>query len=461
MKKTILITLFLILLVPSVLAININVEKVSTGEILIVDFNKPAVFSLKITNSGPSDNFGFYNLLGFSMFPVGTVPIGEGETKEIKLGISPLGTISERGFYTFNYYIRGQDGSESEQELTVKILDLEDVFSIGSGDVDPESNQIEIFIKNNENIDLGEMDVKFSSVFFSVEKNFTIGPREKKSFNVQLNNEDFRELMAGFYTLTAEVIIGEKDSKVEGIIKFVEKDLVTTTKKDYGFLINTKIIEKKNEGNTLVPSETVIKKNIISRLFTSFSPQPDNVEREGGTVYYTWTQEIKPGETLEIVVKTNWLLPLLIILFVVAIVALVKQYTGTNLVLKKKVSFVKAKGGEFALKVSIFLNAKKYVERVNVIDRLPPLVSIYERFGGDKPSKIDQKNRRLEWDFEKLEAGEIRVLSYIIYSKVGILGKFALPTAAAVFERDGEIHETESNRAFFVAEQRKKDVEEE
>ncbi len=338
---------------------------------------------------------------------------------------------------------------------------MEDVFSVGSGDVDPESNQIEIFIKNNENIDLGEMDVKFSSVFFSVEKNFTIGPREKKSFNVQLNNEDFRELMAGFYTLTAEVIIGEKDSKVEGIIKFVEKDLVTTTKKDYGFLINTKIIEKKNEGNTLVPSETVIKKNIISRLFTSFSPPPDNVEREGGTVYYTWTQEIKPGETLEIVVKTNWLLPLLIILFVVAIVALVKQYTGTNLVLKKKVSFVKAKGGEFALKVSIFLNAKKYVERVNVIDRLPPLVSIYERFGGDKPSKIDQKNRRLEWDFEKLEAGEIRVLSYIIYSKVGILGKFALPTAAAVFERDGEIHETESNRAFFVAEQRKKDVEEE
>ena len=322
------------------------------------------------------------------------------------------------------------------------------------------SNQIEIFIKNNENIDLGEMKVKFSSVFFNVEKNFTIGPKEKKSFNVQLNNEDFRELMAGFYTLTAEVIIGEKDSRVEGIIKFVEKDLVTTTKKDYGFLINTKIIEKKNEGNTLVPSETVIKKNIISRLFTSFSPQPDNVEREGGTIYYTWTQEIKPGETLEIVVKTNWLLPFLIILFVVAIVALVKQNTGTNLVLKKKVSFVKAKGGEFALKVSIFLNAKKYIERVNVIDRLPPLVNIYERFGGDKPDRIDEKNRRLEWNFEKLEAGEIRVLSYIIYSKVGILGKFALPTATAIFEREGEIHETESNRAFFVAEQRKKDVEE-
>ena len=142
------------------------------------------------------------------------------------------------------------------------------------------------------------------------------------------------------------------------------------------------------------------------------------------------------------------------------IVVLTKKYSETTLVLKKKVSFVKAKGGEFALKVSILVNAKKYVERVNVLEKIPPLVELYERFGGDQPSRIDKKNRRLEWNFEKLEAGEMRILSYIIYSKVGVLGKFALPTATAIYEKEGEIHESESNRAFFVAEQRKKDIEE-
>jgi len=50
----------------------------------------------------------------------------------------------------------------------------------------------------------------------------------------------------------------------------------------------------------------------------------------------------------------------------------------------------------------------------------------------------------------------MRTLTYIIYSKVGVLGKFALPTATAVYEKDGEIHETESNKAFFIAEQLKK-----
>ena len=265
-------------------------------------------------------------------------------------------------------------------------------------------------------------------------------------------------MIAGFYTLTAKVSVEGEEASVEGVIKFVEKNIVTTTKKEFGFLITTKIIEKKNTGNTVERSETVIKKNIISRLFTSFSPEPDFVEREGTSVYYTWDQEIMPGETLEIIVKTNWVFPFLIILFVILIVILTKKYSETNLVLKKKVSFVKAKGGEFALKVSIFINAKKYVERVNVIDRFPLLVEVYERFGGDQPSRIDKKNRRLEWNFEKLETGETRILSYIIYSKVGVLGKFALPTATAVYEKDGEIHESESNRAFFVAEQRTKDV---
>jgi len=457
--KKILISLALILLVlPSVLAIDINIEKESSNEVLVMGIDNPLIIDLKITNNGPSDNFEFYNLLGFSISPVGATPIGAGETKEIQLEFTPLGNIKERGFYTLPYFIRGRDESVVEEQITFKIIDLKDVFEVGSGDIDVESNSIEIFIKNEENLAFEDVDVEFSSAFFELKKDFSMDGNEKKEFTVQLNREDFRELKAGFYTLKAKITVGDERANVEGIIKFVEKDVVTTTKKDFGFLINTKIIEKKNEGNTISESETVIKKNIISRLFTSFSPQPDIVEREGGTVYYTWLKDVKPGETLEIRVKTNWLFPLVVIFFIVAIVVLAKQYTKTNLVLRKKVTFVKAKGGEFALKVSITINAKRYIERINVIDRLPPLVSIYERFGGEKPDRIDEKNRRLEWNFEKLEAGEMRMLSYIIYSKVGVLGKFALPAAAAIYEKDGEIQEAESNRAFFMAEQGNKNL---
>ncbi|HUW43957.1 MAG TPA: hypothetical protein VMV95_03295 [Bacillota bacterium] len=458
MKKIILVFLLISLIIPTVLAINLEIEKQSTDEVLIAELNNRIVFDLEITNLGTSSNFEFFNLLGFLMSPE-KVYIGKEKTEEVSLELVSLASIEERGFYTITYYIKADDASQTSETLTFKIVDLQDALLVGSEDMDPESESIEIFIKNRENFDFGNIDVNFSSSFFAIEKSFSLGPEETKTFSVQLNSEDFSELIAGFYTLTAKVNIEGKEADVEGVIEFVEKNILTTTKKDFGFLIVTKIIEKENTGNTIERSETVIKKNIISRLFASFNPDPDLVEREGTKVYYTWDREIRPGETLEIIVKTNWLFPFLIILFIILIVVLTKKYSETTLVLKKKVSFVKVKSGEFALKVSVLVNAKKYVERVNIIDRVPPLTEIYERFGGDQPSRIDKKNRRIEWSFEKLEAGEMRVLSYVIYSKVGVLGKFALPTATAIYEKEGEIHESESNRAFFVAEQRKKDLE--
>ena len=132
---------------------------------------------------------------------------------------------------------------------------------------------------------------------------------------------------------------------------------------------------------------------------------------------------------------------------------MVIQFSKTTLSLDKKVTFLRAKGGEFALKVTVVVTAKKFAERITVIDRLPYLAKIYEKFGTEKPKKVDEKNRKIEWTFDKLMPGESRVLNYIIYSKVGVIGRFALPTARAVYQREGKAHEAESNQAFLVTEQ--------
>jgi len=456
MKKILVVLLVGILILPAVAAINLNIEKLSENEVMIADLNKPATFDLKITNLGASDDFIFYSFFGSEMYPKGTVHINNGETKNVQVQIYPSEGVG-KGFVTFEYFIRGNDKSEIVKKLTVKIIDLADAFEVGSGELDPQTNSLEVYIHNKVNFNFEQINATFSSPFFEFDESFSLGPNERKNFEVQLNKENFKKLMAGFYTLRVKMHVEDKEANVEGIIKFVEKNIVTTTKKEYGFILNTKIIKKVNEGNSLEYSETVIKKNIISRLFTSFNTEPDYVDRNGLSVYYTWNREVKPGETLEIIIRTNWLLPLLMIILIVVIVILVKKYSKRNIVLKKKVSFVRAKGGEFALKVTLFVHAKKYIENVNVTDRLPALVKIYERFGGDKPLRVNEKARTIEWHFEKLEAGEARILSYIIYSKVGVLGKFALPSATAIYEKEGKIRESQSNQAFFVAEQRSRD----
>jgi len=459
MKNTVLILTVLLLTLPGIFAINIQVEKQSDNEVYIPGVNKPVTFDLKITNYGESDSFEFYNLVGFKMSPTEEVQINKGETKDVKLEISPIGELKQRGGYSFSYYIKGKDFSEVKEVLVFRIIDFEDFFEIGSGEVDPTLNTVKIYVYNKENFNFEDVNAKFNSPFFKLEEQFSLGPNQKKEFVVQLNKEDFKKLMAGFYTLNTEISSEGETAKIESVINFVQKDLLITTKKSYGLILNTEIIEKENQGNTVVESETVIKKNIISRLFTRFNPEPDTVERVNSKVYYFWKDSVQPGETLKIESRTNWSWPLLCIIFIIIIVIFAKKYSESDLVITKRISFVRAKGGEFALKVSIILRARRAAQKIVLVDRLPNLVKLYEHFGKESPSKVDEKNKRLEWNFDKLEEGEIRSINYIIYSKVGVLGKFALPQTTAIYEKDGKIKEAISNQAFYMAGQRQRDLE--
>src|SRR3989304_5044290 len=93
------------------------------------------------------------------------------------------------------------------------------------------------------------------------------------------------------------------------------------------------------------------------------------------------------------------------------------------IIVRKRVSFVRAKGGQFGLKVSLHVRGRGFVERVKVFDRVPAIAKLYERFGAIAPTRFDASTRRLEWNLGTLDRGEERVLTYIIYSKVGVVGK--------------------------------------
>lgn len=389
------------------------------------------------------------------MFPKGTTYISGGSTEQVQLEFYPPEKIKATGYQTFEYFIKSSDSTEEAQKetATINAIELIDAFEIGSSEVNIDSQTLTIYIHNKVNKNFDNISVEFSSPFFTQTEQLSLDAYQKKEFTIELNKEDFKKLMAGFYTMSAEVQFDGLKTTIETPIKFVEKDILTESENDHGFLINTKTIIKTNEGNTISESQAVIKKNIISRLFTTFNPEPDSTERQGFSVYYTWNQEINPGESYEIKVKTNWIFPFIVILLIVAIAVMTKYLSSRNLVLRKRVSFIRTKGGEFALKVSIIVDAKKFIEKVNITERLPPLVKLHERFGPEAPSRVDEKGRKIEWRFNHLEEGEKRVLSYIIYSKVGVVGKFALPRTSAIFEKEGKILERNSNKTFFVIEQ--------
>jgi len=98
----------------------------------------------------------------------------------------------------------------------------------------------------------------------------------------------------------------------------------------------------------------------------------------------------------------------------------------------------------------LFWCNKKKIEKISIIDKFPNLVKLYNKFGIIAPDKIDLENRRLHWNLDSLNKDETRIFTYIIYSKIGVVGKFELPEAKAVYEDEGEVKEAISNRSFYL-----------
>jgi len=78
------------------------------------------------------------------------------------------------------------------------------------------------------------------------------------------------------------------------------------------------------------------------------------------------------------------------------------------------------------------------------------MVKLYNKFGMINPDKIDLESRKLYWNINKLNKGETRIFTYIVYSKIGVLGKVELPEAEAFYEDDGKTKQSSSNRSFYV-----------
>ena len=452
MMKKLGVMILLVFFLPVVSGV-LEISKEPVIDVIIPEINQKAVYDLKIKNLGVEDNFFIYSLVGVNMWPNESFHINSGEVKNIKVEMWPEQAIIDKGgTFNFVYKIKNSLGYIQEDTILIRVVDLKDAIDINSYTIDFESDKTIIYVKNRVSLPFPNVKARFVSSFFDFRKEFSLDRYDKKEFEVSLNKEAVKKLIAGSYVITADIETYGVKERIENSFRFTEKLEVRTEESKRGILFSKTEVKKINEGNLPSIVQVNIKKNIISRLFTTFNDEPVSVERDGFFVSYKFQNELGPSETYVVRATTSWLYPLLLIGAVILIGYLTKAYVSAYLVLRKRATYVKTKGGEFALKISVIVRAKKFVEKINIVDKIPPLVKVHERFGINEPDKIDEKNRRLEWHIDSLQPGEERIFSYIVYSKISPIGKFEVPQATGVFEREGRIHETNSNRVFFISE---------
>jgi len=440
-----------LIMISSFASASVSVNISDNVPVIIAGTGEPAVFNLTITNDGESDSFEIYSLEGLSFEPKTFEAGGGVNNVEIKVYPSEYIIESRKSFNIFTFYLKGETSGTHEDKLRIRITDLKDAFEISVANIWPSDNEANVSIKSSQNITLDNVTIKLSSAFFSAERTLSFEPYGRTEMIIPLDKDKIKKLVVGRYILASELYYNDLKAKAEEIINYLEVSGTSVEKKTSGIIIRKTEIKKTNEGNTPVRGRIEVTKDIISRLFTSFSEDPASSERGAIFVNYAWEKELNPSESIVVSITTNYTLPFILIVLIIVVVIFARMATRTNLMLRKRVSFVRTKGGEFALKVRISAKAIKDIKNVRIVDRIPNGTKIYEKFE-KAPDRIDESAGKLFWNIDRLNKGEERVYSYIIYSKLKIVGRFELPKATAMYEIDGKNEMVSSNTALFVSE---------
>lgn len=454
-RALIILILFAAILIPfSHAAPNLDIQKVDKGSVILSELDNPAKFEFVVENNGDSDMFEIYSLINVAMTPKGLFTMTPGVNR-FEVTASPGREFRKNpGFFNFEYEIQGRRTGILKDTLLLKIVSIKDVLEIKGVPVSQGDTEVTIKIRNKENTHLADIEVRLESQFFEGTKTVSLEPYQEISVSLGIS-KDIRKLSAGPYIIKGVIEVEGKEAGVEGLIDYLEKEGTSVQTENSGFLVRSKTIVETNEGNTPTTSIIEVRKNIISRLFTTYSLEPEQTIREGFVVTYRWSKPLSPAESFSVKSTTNYVFPFVLAILIVLIGFFVKVYSQTSVALQKQVHFVKTSSGEFALKVSIRVKARKHVDKVQLIDSLPRMTQLYEKFGR-KPDRIDANTGRLFWNIGSMNRGEERSFYYIIYSKLRVVGRFELPASTAIYEKEGRTQEVWSNRAFFASEMARK-----
>ncbi|MFH1801857.1 MAG: hypothetical protein ABH864_00225 [archaeon] len=429
-----------------------EVEEIDEGSVVIVDIGNPAHYDLIINNLGKEEEFRVFTLVGVMIEPTEYFVLPPGKTTVPITAYMGEKILSERrGLLSFEYQIKGRTRDLFKDKLLVKLVSLDEILDIEYEPVHPDNTFAKISVSNKENVRIQNLTIIAESVFFRESFVVDLGPYENETFTIMLNKEGTGNLMAGPYLVSAKVVTGDEEKEFEGFVDFLEKEGTSVADSTEGIIVRKTTVRKINRGNTQVVANVSLRRDVFSRLFTTHTDEPDGTNRDGFFVEYVWTRSLSPGEDLTVRSTTNYTFPFIALLVIIAIGVLVRMFYWRAVLVKKKTTLVRTKGGEFALRVVLRVRARKTVNKLQLIDRLPAMTKLYDQFG-KKPDKIDKETRRLVWNVGHLGRGQERVYSYVIYSKLNVVGRFELPRASALYEMDGEPGESYSNVAFFAAE---------
>jgi hypothetical protein len=452
-KEGLIVFLAVILIAIPFASADIDLAEKAVNPVVIKELSMPAAYDITIANDNIyGDSFMIDTLLDINIMPKDKVFVSGNDKQTVSIELYPSLEMKDlqSGNVVITYYVKGDQTPVKESTMDLKFISMEDLVSIQMpSSISKDAENLYINLKLTEPMTLdstltivSELESYMSQVSLTENGIDLVIPLKAVKPNAGTYEIKFT------FEIGDSVYTGSKDIILESVIATEEGNEET------GWFLNKKILmTKENTGNAVSDITITLEKSLVSGLFTTFDVKPTAIRKSGNTVTYEFTKELNPGESLVVNAKTSYYLPLIIIILIIIAVWLVLVVFTPQVKVYKKAVKVRTKTGVFATKIvlSVKNKGKKGVNNLKIIDRIPPFTELVpEKFGTISPSEI--KKRALIWNLDTLESNEEIMLSYIVYSKLTIIGKLDIPTAFATYMNvKGKMHEAHSNKLAVIA----------
>ena len=433
--------------------------------------NEIAEFNISIQNNLDTGEEFMIKQAGYPFWDMYTKPLQNPITirvpsqssASLKLFVNPL-YITSVDTYTLEIgVVRESANEEQKVPITIGIKSTEPLISgyiptvvasvsISPKKIDPRQEaEIKVVLGNQNVINYTNLTLKIESSLFSENIYFPLGPKEDKTIEVPFKLDSMTAPQTGKLVVAISkddrVIVSPIENEFEVIQYTVTQDL----QKQQSFLKIRKAI-KVMSNNPSNKEPIKVETTPLKNLFSTTSPRANSV-KESGKYYLVWDVSLGPDNTMTVYITENYRPIVVVILIAIAAVVFYFLFRSPIVVRKSIANIGMSEGGISEAKVVVRVKNRSanQITSIEVIDHVPHIAHVEKELsiGSMQPHAIMQHPKRgviIKWNLEALEAGDERVLSYKMKSRLAILGEFNLPAATARCKIGNKVVISNSNR---------------
>src|SRR3989338_47042 len=218
-----------------------------------------------------------------------------------------------------------------------------------------------------------------------------------------------------------------------------ELPFVESSSSQEAFMKTATSVEVSNPSNVAKEQDVLLETRFLQSLFTSTSPHA-TITTQDGKRLLTWHVTLPASGSIILRATTNYRPFFYILIIALAALGIYLRLRSPLVIFKSVREVAKHEGGISMFKVILHIKkrSKHSLHGIEVTDSVPSIADIRpgEMSGTLPPTKVLTNTRKgsiAKWELHALEGHEERVLSYLVKSKLSILGTLEIPLAKARF----------------------------